>query len=370
MAGEKILIVEDDISLLSGLRDILELTGYHVAVAANGAEGLAVLETFHPDLILSDIMMPRMDGYRFFEAVRARPEWIGLPFIFLTARGEKTDIRRGKQLGVDDYLTKPFEEEDLLVAVRAKLDRRAQLEAAHDRHIGDLKRAILTTLNHEFRTPLTYITTYTELLRTAGPEASADELITYMRGLQSGSERLRRLVEDFILLVEIQSGEAQETYLRRRDLVINLPQLLQAVLTRYTASATKRGVQLAADLPAELPSLLADAEYLNGAVSRLVDNGIKFAKREGGQVTLSARADGGRLIIQVQDDGIGMRAEEMDKIFDVFYQVDRSKMEQQGSGSGLAIARGLVNLHGGALSVVSEYGVGSTFTIELPLQTV
>ena len=367
MAGERILIVEDDISLVAGVQDILELAGYQVATAANGLEGLAVLETFQPDLIVSDIMMPRMDGYRFFEAVRARPERLGLPFIFLTARGEKTDIRRGKQLGVDDYVTKPFEEEDLLVAIRAKLDRRAELEAAHDRQIGELKRTILTTLNHEFRTPLTYITTYTELLRTAGPEATADELMTYMRGLQSGSDRLRRLVEDFILLVEIQSGEAQETYLRRRELVVNLPQLLQAVLTRYAASAAKRGVLLNADLAAELPLLLADAEYLSSAISRLVDNGIKFAKREGGRVTLSARPDGERLLIQVKDDGIGMRAEEMDKIFDMFYQIDRSKMEQQGSGSGLAIARGLLNLHGGTLAVASEYGAGSTFTIELPL---
>jgi signal transduction histidine kinase len=367
MAGEKILIVEDDTSLLVGVQDILELAGFQVATAANGVEGLAVLETFQPDLILSDIMMPKMDGYRFFEAVRARPEWLGLPFIFLTAKGEKTDIRRGKQLGVDDYVTKPFEEEDLLVAIRAKLNRRAQLEAAHDRQIGELKRTILTTLNHEFRTPLTYITTYTELLRTAGSDATSDELMAYMRGLQSGSERLRRLVEDFILLVEIQSGEAQETCLRRRDRVPNMPHLLQAVLTRYTASAIKRGVQLIADLPAELPPLLADAEYLSSAISRLVDNGIKFAKREGGRVTLSARAAGDRLLIHIKDDGIGMRAEEMDKIFDVFYQIDRAKMEQQGSGSGLAIARGLLNLHGGTLAVASEYGVGSTFTIELPV---
>jgi two-component system sensor histidine kinase BaeS len=84
-------------------------------------------------------------------------------------------------------------------------------------------------------------------------------------------------------------------------------------------------------------------------------------------VTLSASAAGGRLLIQIKDDGIGMRAEEIDKIFDVFYQIDRAKMEQQGSGSGLAIARGLLNLHGGTLAVASEYGVGSTFTIELPL---
>ena len=368
MANEKILVVEDDAALLAGLRDILELAGFSVTTASNGLEGLAELETFTPDLIVSDIMMPKLDGYRFFEAVRARPEWISLPFIFLTAKGEKTDIRRGKQLGVDDYLTKPFEEEDLLVAIRAKLDRHAQLEADHNRKVADLKRTILNTLNHEFRTPLTYITTYTELLRDAGPDVTADELIKYMRGLQSGSDRLRRLVEDFILLVEIQSGEARETYERRRDLVPDVRLLLQAVLTTYAARATARGVQLIADFPAALPPLVADHEYLSNAVSRLVDNAIKFSKREGGRVTLAARAAGDRLIIQVKDEGLGIRAEALERIFDVFHQIDRAKLEQQGSGSGLAIAHGLATLHGGTLTVQSEYGVGSTLTIELPLK--
>ncbi len=367
MASEKILVVEDDASLLAGLRDILELAGFTVATASNGLQGLAALETFSPHLIVSDIMMPKMDGYRFFEEVRARPEWISLPFIFLTAKGEKTDIRRGKQLGVDDYVTKPFEVEDLIVAVRAKLDRRAQLEAARDRQVADLKSTILNTLNHEFRTPLTYITTYAELLRDAGPGVTAEELKIFMRGIQAGSDRLRRLVEDFILLVEIQSGEARETYERRRDTLVNAPALLQAVLTRLSARATARGVQLIADIPAELPALLADAEYLSNAVTRLVDNGIKFAKREGGQVVLRARAAGDRLVVEVKDDGLGMRPADLEKVFDVFYQIDRAKMEQQGSGSGLAIARGLITLHGGTLSIQSEYGVGTTFTIELPL---
>jgi signal transduction histidine kinase len=367
MAGEKILIVEDDAALLAGLREVLELAGYRVVTADHGVAGLAALETFTPDLIISDIMMPKMDGYRFFGEVRARPAWLGLPFIFLTAKGEKTDVRRGKQLGVDDYITKPFDEEDLLVAVRAKLDRRAQLQAAHDRQIGDFKRTILNTLHHEFRTPLTYITTYTELLRDSGAEVSADDLVQYLRGLQTGSERLRRLVEDFILLVEIQSGAARETYERRRDVLHNLSSILHGVLTKYGARAAARGVELISDVPAQLPPVLADPEYLTTAVSRLVDNAIKFCKREGGRVTLAARADKERLVLQVKDDGIGMESDQLSKIFDTFYQIDRARMEQQGIGSGLAIARGLITLHGGTLAVESQAGVGSTFTIELPL---
>src|SRR3954451_9401219 len=183
---EAILVVEDDAALLDGLRDILELAGYEVWTGRNGYEGLAVLEQRVPDLIVSDINMPRMDGYQFYSQVRARPDWISLPFIFLTAKSEKVDIRQGKMLGADDYIPKPCEEADLIVAVQAKLNRSAQLGAAHNRQVADLKRTILPTLNHECRTPLTYITTYADML--GEDKISTDERKEFMRGIQAGSD--------------------------------------------------------------------------------------------------------------------------------------------------------------------------------------
>jgi signal transduction histidine kinase len=369
MSGETILVVEDDSSLLEGVRDILLLAGYQVLVARNGLEGLAVLEKETPHLIISDIMMPGMDGYRFYATLRARNEWVHIPFIFVTAKGDKSDVRRGKQLGVDEYLVKPFDEEDLLIAVRAKLQRRAQLDAVHNYQVAGLKRSILTTLNHEFRTPLTYISTYSELLRDADPDMSADELTHLMRGIKVGSERLRRLVEDFILLVELQTGEAQQIFQRRREWMTDLAALLQTVGANYAALATARGVSLSLDVPASLPPIWADETYLRDALNRLVDNAIKFSKKEGGQVIVSARLVEGWVRIEIKDQGIGIRTGELDKIFDVFHQIDRAKMEQQGSGSGLAISREIAKVHGGTLTAKSDYGVGSTFTIDLPVAT-
>jgi DNA-binding response OmpR family regulator len=156
---ETILVVEDDPAMIEALRDILDLAGYGVVTARNGVEALAVLGQRLPDLIISDIQMPRMDGYQFYGQVRAHPDWVRVPFIFLTAKGQKADVRRGKMLGADDYLTKPFDEADLLVAVQAKLNRRAELDAAPGRQMCVLKRTIVTTLNHEFRTPRTDIST-------------------------------------------------------------------------------------------------------------------------------------------------------------------------------------------------------------------
>jgi two-component system sensor histidine kinase/response regulator len=365
MTSELILVVEDDGALLDGLRDILELSGYRVVTARNGAQGLVALEQHRPDLIVSDINMPRMDGYQFYGQVRAHPEWVSVPFIFLTAKGEKADVRRGKMLGVDDYITKPFEEADLLVAVQAKLNRRAQLNAARDRQISDLKRTILTTLNHEFRTPLTYITTYADMLGEGN--ISAEDFKNFMRGIQVGSDRLRRLVEDFIFLVELQTGEAQQTYERRRQPLNDVAGLLHATVERYRARARERGVSLEASLASSLPVVVVDAEFLANAIGRLMDNAIKFSKKGGGMVVLRAEPGDQSLIIEIADDGIGMPEAELAKIFDVFHQIDRAKMEQQGSGSGLAITHGIVSLHGGRLSATSAVNAGSTFRMELPL---
>ena len=365
MTAETILVVEDDAALLDGLRDILELSGYRVITARNGAQGLVALEQHRPDLIVSDINMPRMDGYQFYGQVRAHPEWVSLPFIFLTAKGEKADVRRGKLLGVDDYITKPFEEADLLVAVQAKLNRRNELNAARDRQISDLKRTILTTLNHEFRTPLTYITTYADMLGDGN--ISAEDFKNFMRGIQVGSERLRRLVEDFIFLVELQTGEAQQTYEHRRRPLPDLARLLQQEVDRHRTRARERGVLLEISLASTLPVVVADPEYLANAVGRLLDNAIKFTKKGGGKVMLRAEPGERSLVIEVEDDGIGMPAAELAKIFDVFHQIDRAKMEQQGSGSGLAITHGIIGLHGGTLTARSEVEHGSTFRVDLPV---
>ncbi len=361
---EVILVVEDDAALLDGLRDILELSGYAIMTARNGYEGLAALEQRLPDLIVSDINMPRMDGYQFYSQVRAHPDWVAVPFIFLSAKGEKADIHRGKLLGADDYITKPFEEADLIVAVQAKLNRRAQLIAAQSRQISDLKRTILTTLNHEFRTPLTYISTYADLLRE--DNVSGDELKNFMRGIQVGSERLRHLVEDFIFLVELQTGEAQATFDRRCAPQTDLALLLRLALERSRAKAEARQVTLTEDLAEPLPTRRADREFLLDAVLRLLDNAIKFSRQSGGQVSLRAQPGGWGVLLHVVDTGIGMPASELDKIFDALYQIDRAKMEQQGSGSGLAIAQSIARLHGGELTAASVLGQGSTFTLNLP----
>ena len=369
MSKSTILVVEDDVALLEGIRDILELDGYEVLTASSGVEGLQVLRELPapPDLIVSDIMMPHMNGYQFFETVRSEARWVTVPFIFLTAKGEKADVRAGIGMGVDYYVTKPFDSEDLLIAVESRLRRARQLSAVSTTEIAELKRNILTILNHEFRTPLTYVVAYADMLSRDAEDLSAEEFASFLRGIQAGSDRLRRLIENFIFLVELETGEAIATYNWRKRRFSDFGPLLEAVVEQNQEGADDRKVEFVIDVPKDAPTVEGDREYLRSALGRLVENAIKFSKPEGGVVTLSARQRDNEVMLSVHDEGRGIPESEIKRIFEPFYQVDRERYEDQGAGSGLAIVRGIAELHGGRVEVESEPGKGSTFVIVLPV---
>lgn len=368
MTKPLIMVVEDNLAMLDGLRDLLEIAEYRVSTASGGDEALEMLKEVKPDLIISDIMMPGMDGYRFHSLVRERPDLLTVPFIFLTARGEKADIRRGKEVGVDDYITKPFDEEDLLIAVRSKLARWRDLRQVQEEQLADLKQKLLVTMSHEFRTPLSYIINYSEILDQEEGQINSEEFSQFMRGIQRGASRLYTLVEDFIKLVEIETGEAERTYFRRRQSIADTSAWLRVVARTHLLNAESHGLELVLDVPDELPELIVDEGYLADAIGRLMQNAIKFSQPNSKWVRFHARASDDKFLISVQDQGIGIKESELANLFNVFHQIDRAKQEQQGTGSGLAICMGIVAMHGGIVHVESEYGVGSMFTIELPLQ--
>ncbi len=147
MSGELILVVEDDEMLSEGLRDWLQFVGYRVQLACNGREALERLDNAHPDIIISDIVMPEMNGYQLLETVRSRPQLNTIPFLFLTGRAQKSEVLIGKGLGVDDYITKPWGPEELLTAIRVKLKRTkdiafTQLQRAYKDSLTVLANAI------------------------------------------------------------------------------------------------------------------------------------------------------------------------------------------------------------------------------------
>lgn len=367
MEGQRILVVEDHPPLLAAIRQVLEAEGYTVFTAADGVEGLEMMEQARPDLIVADIMMPRMDGYAFYEEVRKRPEWVPIPFIFLTARTERADVLKGKQLGVEDYLTKPFDPQELVVAVRARLQRAQAIRRAAEEEFDELKRQIVTVLSHELRTPLTYIRGYTELALDEVPSLSPDALQEFLMGIKRGADRLTRLVEDLLFLVRLDTGRAAEEFRMLVGVREDLDVVVERTVRLYEALAAARGVMLEWDIEPHLPPVRLCEPFFVDALGRLVDNGIKFSLREEKRVTVRARAVEGVVEISVSDRGVGIPADEVPHLFERFRQIERERMEQQGVGLGLAIAQELIQMHGGEIRVESQLGNGSTFTIRLPV---
>ncbi|MFP4323682.1 MAG: response regulator [Anaerolineales bacterium] len=360
-----ILVVEDDAHLMEGVREILELDEYHVLTASSGLHGLEILKNMErvPDLIVSDIMMPHMDGYQFFEAVRNDTAWVGIPFIFLTAKGEKADIRLGKSMGVDDYVTKPFSAEDLLVAVSSKLERQRQLQSVFSAQLADMKWRILTILNHEFRTPLTYVIAYADMLNRDADEMSLAELGEFLRGVNSGADRLRRLIENFILLVELETGEIQITYDWRKRPLEDYESIIQNAIKHAEHQISEKHQIVETYIAPNLPIVTGDAEYLSAALARLVDNASKFSPPESAIEVSVAHDDNGQVTFSVTDQGRGIPQHELGLIFDSFYQINRKQYEDQGAGSGLAIVHGIARIHRAEISIRSEPGHGSTFSL-------
>jgi signal transduction histidine kinase len=321
-----------------------------------------------PDLIISDINMPGMDGYTFFKTVRTNERWALIPFIFLTARDQPLDVRKGISMGVDQYVVKPFAPEDLLTAVEARLKRIREIETAARTDVEAMKHRLMTTITHELRTPLTYIYGFVNLLQEEQDNLSREEMDHMVRTIQRGADRLVRLVEDLLLIARLDSGEI-EIEVRIQSIVASADVLVAEAVARQKEEAERIGVMIETKIPEGIMITCAP-DRLRDAIARLVSNGIKFSRPPNGHIWISAEMDGDNVRIKVQDDGIGLSADKQKLLFQRFVQIDRQQNEQQGLGMGLMIARGIVVAHGGEIEVSSEGvpGQGCAFTIVVPAQ--
>lgn len=360
-----ILIVDDEPRVLEVVTLLLEEENYRVFQALDGESALSLLEEVQPDLIVSDIRMPGIDGFTLCERVRANPRLSNIPFVFLTAKGERGDVRRGMGLGADDYLTKPFDPEELLSVIEVRLARAVERQAVIDQAGSDLQDQIIRTLTHEFRSPLALVLGYTELLETSGQGMNEQDFQTILQGLQIGSSRLASLVEDFLLLSKLRTGAIARGISREPPPPLCPDQVVHLIAAGARDAAAARDISLVVDCTVPNLTTAISSEHLAEIVRRLIDNAIKFSTGSAGQVTVTTRQEGNTWALMVSDNGIGIRQEALPSIFEAFRQVDRPEMEQQGAGVGLAIVRGLVEAYGGQVQVESTPCQGSTFTVWL-----
>lgn len=367
MQKKQILVVEDQDLLLMAIRDVLEMEGYAVITASDGVEGLEMMGSYVPDLIIADISMPRMDGYKFFEAVHARPEWVPIPFIFLTARAEKEDRLKGKAMGAEDYLVKPFDPQELLVVVRSRIGRAEAIREATEGEFEELKQQIITLLSHELRTPLTSVYGYTELALEDAAQLPSGEFQQYLIGIRRGADRLRSLVEDLLMIVRLDTGQLEREFRILAITHYKVGDVIERAVKLHGVQANKEGIVLETHVAPDLPPVQIYENFLSDALGRLIDNAIKFSRKKGKRVTVTASVVQDWVEIAVTDEGVGISPSGVAHLFERFCQINREKMEQQGTGLGLSIAKALVGCMGGDITVESVVGEGSTFTIRLPV---
>jgi signal transduction histidine kinase len=361
-----ILVVDDHEPLREALRHILENEGFEAAAVPNGKEALLWMEAHRPDAVVSDILMPQMDGYEFYRAVRERQEWTAIPFVFLTVKADREEAVKARTLGADAYLTKPLEPSELVGTIRGLLKRAEAIQAAAAAEFEELKDELVTVLGHELRTPLTYIRCYADMALRDAP-AEDEQVGTYWAGVRQGADRLTRLAEDIEMLVQLGTDQGRVSLQDGMRVRPDVTDILTVVGEQYEALAARRGITLETTVEPNLPPLRLDAPLFVDALSRLLDNAIKFSRDKGKRISFGARCCDGSVEVSIADEGVGIAPDEMDHLFDRLHQIERDEMEQDGLGLGLFIARRLIDLHDGEITVESMPGEGSTFLIRMPL---
>lgn len=359
-----ILLVDDEQANLELFSTILEDEGYRTLSAKNAALALHLLENNKPDLIISDIYMPEMGGFEFYEKVQGIQELRSVPFIFLSALSDRAHVREGKELGADDYLTKPIDIDELVTTVRGKLKRAAAMRSAMQSEFDALKEQVLSTLSHELNTPLTYIIGFSELISSAASSITTSELKEFADLIHHGGGRLKNLVDDFLITVQIDSGQTK-TYYESDKRQFDLAKSLGMMVDEYTPLAAEKGLVFNAKADKHLP-VTASETLIRDIVGRLLSNAIKFTPK--GSVALSAVNERDRVRIEIADTGVGVHEQELPRIFDKFYQVNKDKQQQQGAGLGLYIARNLAHINRCTLEISSSESSGTTATLLIPAE--
>ncbi len=359
----KILVVDDEPDLLEITAAYLEMEGYTPLTALNGPAALEILKTTTPDLIISDITMPGMSGFDLFENIRADAALQNTPFIFLSGHTDLEHIMMGKELGSDDYLVKPFEPEMLISTIKGKLKRSHQLNESMSQQMDHLKNQLFRLISHEMRTPLTLILGAAEILSGGKETLSPEDFTGFLEMLKIGTLRLNRMVEDFLLVVKIDSGEVAKEIDVRETCIAPLEIVSRFALVREEIKRNK-ALTLTIDVADESPFLFIHPQHFESIVARLFDNACKFSPA-GAKITIASRDEKDRYVISVADNGDGIPADKQDRLFQKFYQVNRESQEQQGAGLGLYIAKRLAELNRCMLWCESDEGKGAAFYLSI-----
>jgi two-component system, sensor histidine kinase and response regulator len=366
-----ILIVDDTPNNLRLLSSMLTKQGYEVRSAISGSVALMAVRTVPLDLILLDINMPKMNGYEVCQQLKADEQTRDIPVIFLSALGEPLDKVQAFQVGGVDYITKPFQVEEVLARVENHLTlRRMQLELqqaktdalralAQEQELNRLKSEFVAMISHDFRTPLTSIQGFAELLRYGGDALTAEVQDRYFDKIDAAVEHMLYLLDEVLIIGRIESGKTQyqpvPTDLEKfcRDIYESLELSTQYII-RFNCTGVCKQVSI-------------DQVLLHRILTNLLSNAIKYSPKER-QIYFNVHCDDKSAVFEIKDEGIGIPLENQQHLFKTFYRC--SNVGQiKGTGLGLAVVKRCVDAHRGQIELKSQEGVGTTVVVKLPVET-
>jgi two-component system, sensor histidine kinase and response regulator len=359
-----ILVIEDEQTLRESISDLLEIEGFSVINADLGCKGIQMAQTRLPDLILCDVNMPDVDGYHVLSALQQNPIAKTIPFIFLTARGKKSDLRHGMNLGADDYLVKPCTAEELLESIASRFTRHDLLCNQSQEQLEELRSSITTSLPHELHTPLNNILLFSEILMDEYVSIDRSDILEIAEGIRSSANRLYQLTQNFLYYtqLEIAAHDPERRAALCAGATFNGEEQIAKIATRLAQQENR-----AADLSLKLQKInlrMSDMR-LQKTMEELISNAFKFSK-PGTPVEISSYLTEQNCVVCITDFGRGMTLEQIANL-GAYMQFDRRFYEQQGAGLGLIIAKRMLELHGGQLAIDSAVDLRTTIQATIPL---
>ena len=369
-----ILVVDDDDVVRAIMRAELEDEGYQVIEAEDGMAALAACRDSAPDLMVIDVVMPRMDGYELTQELRRDPLTAFTPILMATGLDDEASIAKAYIVGATDFIPKPIVWTILRQRVRYMLrsaeafrslrDNEAKLIAAKDAaEAGNrAKSEFLAVMSHELRTPLNAVIGLSSVMQGQTLGALSPKYLELIGMVLDSGRHLLGMIED---VLDLARAESDELTLTPRP--VDLSALVNEVDARMRKDAEKDQVALSSTVEPGLPRMMADPDRFERILTSLVSNAIKF-NTKGGRASLDLSRDAaGNLCIRVEDTGIGMSREKIVQALAPFGQADGGLTRQYGgAGVGLPLSLRLAELHGGRLAIESQEGKGTVATVVFP----
>jgi len=347
----KILIVDDAEDTVELLKKRFRSEGYDTAEAYNGEEALNTVPEYDPDLIVLDVMMPKIDGYEVCQRLKADEKTKYIPILMLTAKGEVEHKVKGLNIGADDYMAKPFDYKELSARIRSLLS----IKATHEKKVEEEKSGALEQMMeqvaHEIRNPLTSVGGFARKVFNKLPEGDPNR--KYMQYIIEDVAVLESMIKQLIELKSISISMKEPS---------NINEVIEDSLKVFEQDFAQKAIEVKTELREGLPLITADSKLLKRAFCNLIKNAIEAMESGSKTLKIMSRVDGENLELQFSDTGKGIAK---DKIRNIFDPMVTSKV--YGPGLGLTFALKIVQDHKGTITVESEEGKGTTFTIRFPI---